>query len=306
VVTAGDPPYTDSVPEPRDCWADWLAERRFGSSDPEVRRQFMDKLVPVRDKVLDKAALKQGETLLDVGAGEGWIGFGAFGRGAGEVIFSDISADVLDICREAAEQLGVGNRCRYVEAAAHDLSGVEDESVDVVSTRSVLIYVAEKQRAFREFSRVLRPGGRVSLYEPINRFAVREESEPSFWLGARYSADGLADLAERLDAVYEALQPRSDPMVDFDERDLIRFAGEAGFFPIELDYYAEIRPAGPQPWGALLHSSGNPKIPTMNEAMEQVFTPAERERVTAHLRPLVEKGLGVWQMAHSYLWATRP
>ncbi len=29
--------------------------------------------------------LGEGETLLDVGAGEGWIGFGAFGRGAGKV-----------------------------------------------------------------------------------------------------------------------------------------------------------------------------------------------------------------------------
>ena len=114
----------------------------------------MDKLVRVRDKVLEKAALKQGETLLDVGAGEGWIGFGAFGRGAGEVIFSDVSADVLDACREAAEQLGVADRCKYVEAAAHDLSAVEDESVDVVTTRSVLIYVAEKQQALREFFRV--------------------------------------------------------------------------------------------------------------------------------------------------------
>jgi 16S rRNA G966 N2-methylase RsmD len=63
----------------------------------------MDKLVQVRDKVLDRAALRQGEKLLDVGAGEGWIGFGAFGRGAGEVVFSDISTDVLDACREAAE-----------------------------------------------------------------------------------------------------------------------------------------------------------------------------------------------------------
>jgi 16S rRNA G966 N2-methylase RsmD len=69
----------------------------------------MDKLVRVRDKVLDRAALKQGEKLLDVGAGEGWIGFGAFGRGAGEVVFSDISTDVLDACREAAEELGVAD-----------------------------------------------------------------------------------------------------------------------------------------------------------------------------------------------------
>ena len=293
------------MPKKKDCWADWLAERRFGSSDPELRRHFMDKLVEVRDKVLDRAALKQDERLLDVGAGEGWIGFGAFGRGAGEVVFTDISGDVLDACREAAEQLGVADRCRYIEAAAHDLSALKDESVDVVTTRSVLIYVAEKQQALRQFFRVLRPGGRISLFEPINRFAIRE-GEPSFWLGARYPADGLADLAERLNAVYAGLQPPSDPMLDFDERDLLRFAEEAGFFPVELDYYAEMRSAEPRPWEALLHSSGNPKIPTVSEAMDKVFTPAERERVTAQLRPQVEDGLGIWQMATAFLWATRP
>jgi SAM-dependent methyltransferase len=294
------------MPAPKDCWADWLADRRFGSSDPELRRQFMDKLVQVRDKVLDKAALKQDERLLDVGAGEGWIGFGAFGRGAGEVVFTDISRDVLDACREAAEQLEVADRCKYVEAPAHDLSALEDESIDVVTTRSVLIYVAEKQQALREFFRVLRPGGRISLFEPINRFAIRGEAEPNFWLGARYPADGLADLAERLNAVYADLQPRSDPMLDFDERDLLRFAEEAGFFPVELDYYAEMRSAEPRPWEALLHSSGNPKIPTVSEAMDKVFSPAERDRVTSHLRPQVEDGLGIWQMANAFLWATRP
>jgi ubiquinone/menaquinone biosynthesis C-methylase UbiE len=82
------------------------------------------------------------------------------------VVFSDISADVLDACREAAEELGVADRCEYVEAAADDLSALEDASVDAVTTRSVLIYVAEKQQALREFSRVLRPGGRVSLSSP--------------------------------------------------------------------------------------------------------------------------------------------
>ena len=95
-------------------------------------------------------------------------------------------------------------------------------------------------------------------------------------------------------------------MLDFDERDLIRFAEEAGFFSVELDYFAEIRPADPRPWEVVLHSSGNPKIPTASEAMDKVLTPAERNRVTAYLRPLVEAGLGVWQMATAFLWASKP
>ena len=42
--------------------------------------------------------------------------------------------------------------------------------MDIVTTRSVLIYVEDKRRAFEEFFRVLKPGGRISLFEPINRF----------------------------------------------------------------------------------------------------------------------------------------
>jgi SAM-dependent methyltransferase len=37
--------------------------------------------------------------------------------------------------------------------------------MEVVVARSVLIYVADKARSAKEFHRVLRPGGRVSLFE---------------------------------------------------------------------------------------------------------------------------------------------
>jgi ubiquinone/menaquinone biosynthesis C-methylase UbiE len=47
---------------------------------------------------------------------------------------------------------------------------MQDASVDAVTTRSVLIYVAQKQQVIHEFCRVLKPGGRLSLFEPINRF----------------------------------------------------------------------------------------------------------------------------------------
>ena len=41
---------------------------------------------------------------------------------------------------------------------------------EFVTARSVLIYVEEKEAAFRAFHRVLRPGGRASLFEPINNY----------------------------------------------------------------------------------------------------------------------------------------
>jgi len=285
----------------RDIWAEWLAEHRYGG-DPEVRREMLDRLGEVRDKVLDRAALAEGETLLDVGCGEGLIGFGALERGAGHVVFSDISDDLLDLCRETADALGLLDRCSFVNAGAEDLAGIGDASVDVVTTRSVLIYVKEKTRAFGEFFRVLRPGGRLSLFEPINRFCLAEKAQ-GFW---GYPSDGLSDLAERVERIYEEIQPPSDPMLDFDERDLIRLAEEAGFFPIELELQAEVRSMEPRPWPAFLNSSGNPRIPTIAEAMDRALTPDERERFSEHLRPLVEQGTGTWRMATAYVTAIRP
>jgi arsenite methyltransferase len=290
----------------RDRWAEWLLERRFGGSaaDAATRERFLEGLWSVRDTVLDHARLGPDDVLLDVGCGDGLIGFGALERGVGRVVFSDISRDLLDTCRELAVQIGVEGRSQFLEAAADDLSRLPSGSIDVVTTRSVLIYVKEKVRAFDEFFRVLRPGGRVSLYEPINTFALTENWRQRFWL---YPADRLGDLAEKISAVFEARQqPGDDPMLDFDERDLIRFAEGAGFFPVELELRAEVRAADPRPWQVFLHSSGNPSIPTFAEAMDEALTSAERERVVSYLKPLVEEGRGVWRMAHAYLSATKP
>jgi ubiquinone/menaquinone biosynthesis C-methylase UbiE len=285
----------------RDQWAEWLAERRFGG-DPEIRRRFSENLAQRADKVLAYAELAEGETLLDVGCGEGLIGFRALERGAGMVIFSDISQDLLDLCDAAATQFGIVDRCRFVRTSADDLVGIHDGSVDVVTTRSVLIYVADKPAAFREFARVLRPGGRISLFEPINRFARRAADT---WAG--YDLSAIAEVSRKLRAVHEAIQPPdTDPMLDFDERDLLEFAEAAAFFPIHLNLEAEITPLEPRSWDGFLNSSGNPWIPTLAEAMRQALTPDEREALIEHLKPLVEQGRGTWRMASAHLGATKP
>ncbi|MFI7280175.1 class I SAM-dependent methyltransferase [Micromonospora chersina] len=131
--------------------------------------QLRLELAAFRDGVLEEAGLAAGDVVLDVGWGTGLIGFGALDRLGpdGRVIFSDVSLDVLDECRRTASGDG---RCSFVVASANDLAGIAEASVDVVTTRSLLIYSDRKASAFAEFFRVLRPGGRSSLFEPINRF----------------------------------------------------------------------------------------------------------------------------------------
>lgn len=290
----------------QDCWAEWVL-RRHPAKDFE-HTSGSEFLRLLRDRVLDGAAIEEGDVLLDVGCGDGLISFGALGRigERGRVIFSDISQDLLDHCRALAKKSGVADRCRFLQTPADDLSGIEDASVDVVTTRSVLIYVEDKRRAFEEFHRVLKPGGRLSIFEPINSFAHPEP--PHRFRG--YDVTPVEDLARKLRAVYERIRPPEDPMLDFDERDLFALAESAGFEEIHLDYRAETY-SGNFPglegltWENFIQSAGNPKIPTLGEAMQAALTPEEAERFTAHLRPLVESACRKGREAVAYLRAVK-
>ena len=257
----------------------------------------MEHLRGVRDRVLDDAGLVAGETLLDVGCGDGLIAFGALERGAGMVIFSDISQHLLDESARLADELGASGRCLFVRAPADDLAAIGDASVDAVTTRSVLIYVARKREAFGEFHRVLRPAGRLSVFEPINRL--------NRFLRA-YDARDVQDLDDRVKGVFEAMQPRqSDPMVDFDDRDLVELAEQAGFGRVQLTLEVTSEPPEPVPWDTFLDTAWNPNIPTMREVMEQQLTAGERGRYERVIRPLVEQGRGRRRMAVAYLRAVK-
>jgi arsenite methyltransferase len=135
----------------QDHWAQWLLQKRFGGNEQRLKATLAG-LAKVRDRVLEHAAITEGAMVLDVGCGDGLIAFGALdlvGKD-GQVIFSDISQDLLDHCQNLAEQMDVLDRCQFLRASAVDLSAVASQSVDVVTTRSVLIYVEQKQQAFEE------------------------------------------------------------------------------------------------------------------------------------------------------------
>ena len=280
-----------------DPWCQWIARHRHGGDDELRRELFAAFLVPVRNRLLDAARIQEGDVVLDLGTGDGLIGFGALERAglSGRVILNDLSADLLSLCWDYAAEARVLDRCRFVLGSTDDLAEVDEASVDVVTIRSVLIYVKDKAASLRECHRVLRPGGRLAFLEPINRFIIADHGRAF----CGYDTSPIADLAAKVDAFYSSVQdPANDAMFDFDERDLLGFVTVAGFDEVHMELRADIEPSmAPQPWERFLASASSPLVPTVGEAMAQALSDGEAAIVERHLRPLVEQGIGRHRMA---------
>ena len=284
-----------------DRWAQWLLERRH-DGDEAALAEMLRLLEPIRDRVLEDAAIEPGEVVLDVGCGDGLIGFGALRLVGpdGRVIFSDVSQELLDRCVEIA---GGDERCSFVRAAATDLGEIPDGSVDVVTVRSVLIYVDDRDAAFAEFFRVLRTDGRLSVFEPLNSF---EYPGPADSWGP-WDVTPVRELADRVKGVFTAIHDGAgNSMHDFGAEDIAGWAERAGFAEVCVNATYELTPARPRPnWDADEHQAANPLVPSLAEAIDSVLDHEEAARFRAHLRGQALAGDGVERGAHAHLRAVR-
>jgi arsenite methyltransferase len=270
-----------------------------------MRAENLSRLASMRDQILNHAEIRPGDTILDVGTGQGLLGLGALERSApdGHVIFSDISDQLLGDCRDAVAHVSATARASFVPAQATDLSAIGTASVDVVVERAVLLFIADRAPAFAEYHRVLRPGGRLSLGEPLNSWMSADRS--GYLWG--YDVTAVADLERKLHDADRARRAQDEELLrGFDDRDLIAMARAAGFQHVEAQTELSLAPPPVRDdLDVFLDTAPNPLAPTTRALMVAALSADEAERFTAVLRESLKEGRGERRHAMTFLRAWR-
>jgi arsenite methyltransferase len=281
---------------PTDEWFNWLLHERHGD-DSDYALVVRDAVARFVDRVLDGARLFPDMILLDIGTGDGVVGFRAIERLGKNVrvIFTDISAPLLQHTEALAKQRNTVEQSTFLQCSADNLCALADSSVDAVVARASVAYVADKAAAFREFHRVLKPGGRMSIAEPIMQdeaFAARAlkkavEARPG------QASDAFLPLLHRWKAAQFPDTEQAcatNPLVNFSERDFLNFARGAGFSEIHLQLAIDVTAPLNRSWDVFLNSSPHPWAPSLQRILREQYSQEERQLFESVVRPTVESG----------------
>ncbi len=198
-------------------------DSKWGIDFGEVgQTQVLGKLRKVVGAELDRGY----ERSLEIGAGTGYFSLNLLQAGVvQEATCTDISPGMVSVLAGNAERLGLAVRTARADAESLPFP---DGSFDLVLGHAVLHHLPDLERAFAEFHRVLRPGGRIVFAGEPSRFGDRLAAIP------KRSANTLAPLWRRALGAASA-PPHADPSSEHQhDHDLERFVDIHAFTPGDL------------------------------------------------------------------------
>ena len=284
-------------------WTQWLTSSRFSYMSEEQKQQTLLWLFQVRNKVLDRAKLKPDDVLIDIGTGTGLLAFGAYERfeemgGTGKSIASDAFMDCVEECFKIAKSCGIEEKMGFVQADASDTK-LPDNSVDVVVMRSVLVHIVDKEKPIKDFFRILKPGGRISVFEPI---ITKNTRYYQLMTPEKYHNYEDLKAAEEI-----MVTDPNDPLMNFDEETLKTNFENAGFkntdieIVVQTSQYQATRDMV-EPW---FNTPPSPGSPTVKEKFLRTFSEEEVDKFLEMLKDDVDGRVITINSPTAYIFAEK-
>ena len=129
--------------------ARWSAE-----IEPEIRALQKKAERPFKRKI----------EVLDVGTGTGFLAILAAELGA-RVVGADLSSEMVAAAEQSAQAAGVGDETLFITANAERIPYFGDERFDLIVSRNLVWTLPSPAAAYREWQRLLRPGGRLVIFD---------------------------------------------------------------------------------------------------------------------------------------------
>jgi len=181
---------------------------------------------------------------------------------------------------------------------------IESESTDAVVCRSVLCHILQRQMVFREWHRVLKPRGRFTFYEPVDRYETRFSELVDF--------SPLGEVAVSLREAEEHFHHSSvSSLMNFDEHDLQRLVEQAGFEVTGSkltergrDYPMTAASAGDW-WHLGIGGSATPGHPSPYDQLSQYLSPSDLDQCVAFFCAQADGTTITFRAKELFMWGMR-
>ncbi len=209
-------------------WSTWLKKTRFSYMDENQKEQTIKWLIAVRDSVLNLADLQIGQKIADFGCGSGLLAFGVLERFEDkvELIFSDKFQDCLDECQKILSETKIKNNAKFLKTDVSNIK-LENNYLDRLMTRSVLVHIKNKKQVFSEFYRILKQNGIYAAFEPI----ISENTRYYELL----TNNQISDYEDFKKAEKEFMENPNDPLVNFSAESLDKDLLEVNFSDVTIN-----------------------------------------------------------------------
>jgi sterol 24-C-methyltransferase len=214
--------------------------KHFGYYPPGSRRLSMvSAMRMMEDKLGTTLQLPPSSWVLDAGCGEGDVAIRMATKFGLQVEGVDLLEFSLDKARKKARKLGLEDSLGFHRRDYADLS-FPDQTFDGAYTMETLVHAFDHERALQELFRVLKPGGKLVLFE--YSIAPRHQLSPAQQASFDFSVEGGAmpslpsfihgafpEILERAGFIAISVQDITEQMIPM----LKRFA-QLGYIPCQV------------------------------------------------------------------------